>query len=176
MLSSIWVATTTGLPAARALLTICFDDLLLQAGNALHRHFHTQVAARHHQPVGVRDDAVEIVDSGRLFDFGHQRSGLTHELTRQLDVLAPLHEGQRDPIDPQAQGVIEIGLVLLGKRPDRQHGIGQTDALAAGKNAADDDGGRDRRGAFVDHAHADLAIIEQQRVTRLDRLEDLRMG
>ena len=47
MLSSICVATTTGLPAARALRVICFCS----PGTFSTRHLHAQVAARHHEAV-----------------------------------------------------------------------------------------------------------------------------
>ena len=44
MLSSICVATTTGLPARRAARVM----LLLDAGHLLQRHLDAEIAARHH--------------------------------------------------------------------------------------------------------------------------------
>jgi hypothetical protein len=46
--SSIWVATTTGLPARRAARVICF----WMPGTVLERHLDAEIAARDHQRVG----------------------------------------------------------------------------------------------------------------------------
>src|SRR5580692_4338718 len=60
--SSIWVATTTGLPARRA------RHLLLHAGHFLERHLDAKIAARHHQGVGQVQDLVQPVHRLRLLD------------------------------------------------------------------------------------------------------------
>ena len=65
--SSIWVATTTGLPArARGA-----GELLLDARHLLQRHFDAEIAARHHDRVGDVHDLVEPVHRLRLLDLGH---------------------------------------------------------------------------------------------------------
>ena len=78
-----------------------------------------------------------------IFDISAGR--LADELARELHVLAALHERQRHPVDAEAQREIEVLLVLLGERPDRQHGVGQADALAARQRAADQHRGVDAR-------------------------------
>jgi len=147
----------------------------LQDRYALDRHLHAQVAARHHQPVGLSDDGIEVGYGCRLLDLGHDGGGLPDKLAGELDVLAALHERQGHPIDAEAQCVVEIGLVLVGERADRQHGVGQADALAAGQRAADLDGCLDRRCGLVRDGHANLAVVEQQGVARRDGRENLRV-
>ena len=68
--SSICVATTTGLPTPARHAR----DALLQAGHALERHFHAEVAARDHQRVGNRENFLEARDRLRLLDLGHHRA------------------------------------------------------------------------------------------------------
>ena len=46
--SSIWVATTTGLPARRDVRVICFCT----PGTFSQRHLDAEIAARHHQRIG----------------------------------------------------------------------------------------------------------------------------
>ncbi len=70
---------------------------------------------------------------------------------------------------------VEVLVVLFGQRADRQQRIGQAHALAARKLAPGDDFSRDARGFPLHDAHADLAVVEQQHVPRLDGFEDRRM-
>ena len=171
MLSSICVATTTGLPAARALPTICFcSPGTRSTGISTPRSPRATISPSEWATMLSRS----VIAAGfSILDIS--AGGLADELARELHVLAALHERQRHPVDAEAQREIEVLLVLVGERPDRQHGVGQADALAARQRAADQHGGIDARGALLGHAHADLAVVEQQRVPGLDRLEDLRM-
>ena len=52
------------------------------------------------------------------------RGRVADQLARLGDVLRPLHEGQRDPVDAELEGEGQIGAVLLGHRRDRQHDSG----------------------------------------------------
>ena len=54
--SSICVAVITGLP----FMTVVADDLLLDDRHLLQRQLHAEIAARHHDAVGLRDDLVEV--------------------------------------------------------------------------------------------------------------------
>ena len=92
-----------------------------------------------------------------------------------MDVLGALYERQRDPVDADLENVGEIGAILIGQRTDRKHGVGQADALAARQRAADEHFGSDAVLLFLDDAHAQLAVVEQQHVPWLDGREDLRV-
>ena len=106
--SSIWVATTTGLPALRA----ARHDLLLQPRHPFQRHFHAQIAARHHQRVGQFQDAVQACQRLGLFDLGQHAGAALHDLFQFGHVLGPLHEAQRDPVHPQFQRRVQVGAIL----------------------------------------------------------------
>ena len=54
--SSICVAVITGLPATFALAMSCFCVY----GDFLDRHFHAEIAARHHDSVGSGENLVEV--------------------------------------------------------------------------------------------------------------------
>ena len=88
MLSSICVATTTGLPSSRARR----DDLLLQRRHLLGRKLDAKIAARNHHRIGQRDDVVEPLDRRRFLDLGQQRRPVADQRARLVDVLGPLDE------------------------------------------------------------------------------------
>ncbi len=99
MLSSICVATTIGLPAARALRVICFCS----PGDPFDRHFDAEIAAGHHEGVAGRDDGVEIVDGRRLLDLGQHGGAPVDDALGLHDVFGLLHERQRDPVGADRQ-------------------------------------------------------------------------
>ena len=149
--------------------------LLLQARHALQRQFDAEIAARHHQRVGGLDDVGEAVDRLRLLDLGHHRGAAADHLLGFEHVVGALHEGQRDPVDAGDQRRLEVGAVLRRHRRDRQVGVGQADALAVGHLAADHDA---RHRVLFEVSSRDqphLAVVEQQRMARPQRRQDLRM-
>ena len=112
MLSSICVATTTGLPAARDLLTICFcSPGTRSTGSSTPRSPRATIRPSEWAMMLSRS----VMAAGfSIFDISQAR--LADQLARQLHVLAALHERQRHPVDAQAQREIEVLLVLLGER------------------------------------------------------------
>ena len=110
---------------------------LLHAGHFFQRHFDAEVAARHHQRVGEIEDVVEPRDGLRLLDLGHHGGAAASELLGFGDILRALDERQRDPIDPGIERGFEVGDILRRQSRERDDGIGQADALAAGNFAAD---------------------------------------
>ena len=94
--------------------------LLLDAGHLFERHFDAEIAARHHQRVGELDDLVEPLHRLRLLDLGHHGGAAARDLLGLGDVLGPLHEGQRDPVDAGVERRLEIGAVLVGERGERE--------------------------------------------------------
>src|SRR5262249_29697974 len=69
----------------------------------------------------------------------------------------------------------EVRAVLAGQWADGQQRVGQADAFAAGERASDQNLGRNVICGRLDDPHADLAVIEQQGMSRRDRREDLWM-
>ena len=148
---------------------------LLHAGHFFQRHFDAEIAARHHQRVGEFENVAEPGDRLRLFDLGHHGGAAARDLLGLGDVFRPLNEGQRDPVDAGIERGFEIGDVLRRQRRHRNDGVGQADALAVRHFAADFDPRDDALRRDVGRDQAQLAVVDQQRVARLDRGEDFRM-
>ena len=149
--------------------------LLLHARHFLERHLDAEIAARHHQRVGEVENVVQSRHRLRLFDLGHHRSAAARDLLCFGYVFRPLDEGERDPIDAGIERCFEISEVLRRQRGDRNDGIGQAHAFAACNFAADFHA-RDNALRFrLGHDQSQLAVVDQERVARLDGGEDFRM-
>ena len=149
--------------------------LLLHGRHFLQRHFHAEIAARHHQRVGKLQDLGKPLDRLRLFDLGHHRGAAARDLLGFRDVLRPLDEGQRHPVDAGGERGFEIGAVLLVQRGKRNGGVGQADALAVGQPPADLDARGDALRLGGGNGEAHLAVVDQQRAAGRHRAEDFRM-
>ena len=112
-------------------------DLLLDAGHFLERHLDAEIAARDHQRVGEVHDLGEARHRLRLLDLGHHGRAAARDLLGLRDVLRPLDERQRDPVDAGIEAGFEVGAVLLGQRREADRGVGQAHALARRELAAD---------------------------------------
>ena len=85
---------------------------LLDRGHLFGRQFHAQVAARHHQRVGLGDDLVQPLDRRGLLQLGDDAGAVADPFAGLDDVLGPLHEGQRDPVGAQRQRRVQVAQVL----------------------------------------------------------------
>ena len=148
---------------------------LLHAGHFFQRHLDAEVAARHHQGIGEVEDFGEPRHRLRLLDLGHHRGAAAGDLLGLGDVFRPLDEGQRHPIDAGIERGLEIGQILGRHGGERDQRVGQAHALAVRDFAADldmrDDALRARRG----RDKAELAVVDQELVARLDGGENLWM-
>ena len=90
-------------------------------------------------------------------------------------VFRSLHEGQRDPVDVGFERGGQVGAVLLGQGAGGQDGVGQADALAIGNLATDLDLGDRHLAVVLDDAQPEAAVVDQQAVAGLERVDDLRM-
>ena len=145
-------------------------------GHFLDRHFDAEIAARHHDAVGRRDNVIEIGDGGRLLDLGEDGGACADQPAHLVHVVGALHERQRYPIDAELQRVREVDFVLFRQWADGEQRVRHRDALARRQHAAGRHLGDDLDGRRLDDAHAQLAVIEHQVVTRCDGLEDLGVG
>jgi hypothetical protein len=89
------------------------DDVLLNGGNLLRRHFHAQIAARHHDAVGHLQNGVEMLDGLRLFQLGDDPGVAAeggHAIAHQAHVFGGAHKGDGDGVD----AVLERELQVFG--------------------------------------------------------------
>ncbi len=161
--SSIWVATTTGLPKRRAIRTMLFcTPGTRSSGISTPRSPRATISASATSRISssrVTACGFSILAStdarpaGDLLDLGH--------------VLGPLHERHRDPVDVLVERSVEIGAILRRHRRSRDGGVRQADPLLVGDLAGDFD---DAIGAARRHrgdAQQDLAIVDQHPMSGL---------
>ena len=149
--------------------------LFLHAGHLLQRHFDAEIAARHHQRVGEFHDLGEPGHRLRFFDLGHHRGAAARDFLRLGDVLRPLDERQRHPIDAGIERGFQIGAVLLGECGKRNGRIRQAHALAVGQFAGHLDARHHTLGLGLRDREPHLAVVDQQRAPGRDRGENFRM-
>mmetsp|Transcript_14898 Transcript_14898/g.44915 ORF Transcript_14898/g.44915 Transcript_14898/m.44915 type:complete len:380 (+) Transcript_14898:1431-2570(+) len=152
--------------------------MLLNHGHVLDVHLHAQVAAGHHDGIRRLDDAGEVLDGAGLLELGDDLglvlARVLHDLAaQQLHVLGQLHEAQRDVVRVVVQDEVQVQLVLRGHGGDGQHHVGRVHALAARDGARHRHLALDPVGAGLDDAHDDLPVVDEQRLARLERLQDL---
>ena len=111
--------------------------LLLQPGHLFDRHFDAKVAARHHQCIDEIQDLAEAIDCLRLLNLGHDGGPATRDLLGLCDIVGPLDEGERNPVDTGIEARFQIRAVLCRHRRERHRGIGHADAFAVGQFSAD---------------------------------------
>jgi hypothetical protein len=92
------------------------DDLLLAAGHRLGRHFDAEVSACDHHAVAQRNQLIQAVECGGLFDLGHDRRPIVDQLPGLHDVLGALDERQGHPVDAQIEAEHQVLAVLVGNR------------------------------------------------------------
>ncbi len=148
------------------------DDLFLQARYFFQRHLDAQIAARHHQRIGEFQDFRETVDRLGLFDLGEDTDAAARDLADFRQIVGPLNEGKRDPVDIGVERRNQVLVVFLRQRTDRNFSVGDADALAVGELATNLDGafsaGMGRR---LDD-EADLAVVQKKAVAGLQRFQD----
>mmetsp|Transcript_25064 Transcript_25064/g.77314 ORF Transcript_25064/g.77314 Transcript_25064/m.77314 type:complete len:469 (-) Transcript_25064:242-1648(-) len=75
------------------------DHHLLRHPDLLHRDLHAQVAASHHDAVGLREDLVEVPQALDALDLGNDLDGQAAAVLPALPhVLRALHEAQRNVV------------------------------------------------------------------------------
>ena len=127
--SSIWVATITGMPRWRAARTMVFCTTGTSSGSSsTPRSPRATITA-----VAQVEDRVQVLQRRRLFDLGQHRGAALHQLAQLGHVGGPLHEGQRHPVDADAQREGQVVAVLGGQRRQRDDRAGQGDALVVGQ-------------------------------------------
>ena len=144
-------------------------------GTLLERHFHAEIAARHHQRVSDRHDLVDALDRLRFFDLGHHQRAAFDDCLDLVDVLRALNERERDPVDVLLQRRGEVGAILVGHGGGRNGRVGQAHALLVGDAPRDfDDGQRAASLGRGDPQHH-FAVVDEYPVPLRERAQDFRM-
>ncbi len=139
------------------------DDALLQHRNLVQRHFDAEVAARHHDGVGRRDDLVDVLDRRCALELGDDRNRRAvgrHDRPDRRDVSRPADVARGDVVGALFDGEGDVRGVLLRDREGELR-IGQVDSLAGRDRAAVDDPGRDRSAAFGDDLELHQAVVDE---------------
>ena len=170
--SSIWVATTTGLPARRAARVICF----WMPGHLLERHLDAEIAARHHQRVGELDDLGEPLTA-----CGFSILAITPARPRAIFLASAMSSGRwtkESAIQstPASSAASRSERSLAVRRRERDRRVGKADALAVGELAADLDAGHGApRGDALDAGRRILPSSSSSAMAGLERREDFGM-
>ena len=138
------------------------------ARHVLRRHLDAEIAARHHDRVGQLDDLLQPLDRRRLLELDQHRGAPADQPARLGDVLRPLHEGQRDPVDAEIEREAQVvrgpsrsGATAAARRP------GTLTPLRSLRRAAGHDRGLGEIGAAALDPQPQLAVVEQQVGARL---------
>ena len=91
-----------------------------------------------------------------------------HDLVHADDVVRVAHERERDEVGTELETPAQVVFVLLGQRRNVDGDTGQVDALVVRHRASNDDLGRDDGVSRRNDLDLDLAVVDQQEVTRGD--------
>src|SRR5699024_1054564 len=150
-------------------LTGDLHHALLHERNLLEWNLHTEVTAGNHDRVEGQHDGFEGRDGLRLLQLGDDRdttSLLVHDGMDEFDIRRGAHEGQGDEVNAEVQGETEILDVLLGQGGNGDVHARQGDTLVVGDGATFGDLADDVIALNGDADEADLAVIDQQAVSR----------
>ena len=117
--------------------------------------------------------SVELIERFRLLDLGddqRRRVGGLEELPQVSAVFRRAHERERDIVDAETEGELEIPQVLLGQGRNGDRDPGQVDALVRLYGAADDHGGAGASSIDLVHAQAHATVVDQDVVSNAEHL------
>ena len=106
------------------------DDLLLRHRHLFRLQLHAQIAAGHHHPVAIVEDALQLRQRLRLLDLGQTGGAALHDLLQLGHVLGLLDEAERHPVDADPQGEGQVLAVLGRQGRDRHYRLGHGHTLA----------------------------------------------
>ena len=137
--SSIWVATTTGLPARRAARVICF----WMPGTAS-----SGISTPRSPRATISASDSSMISASRATACGFSIFDISSARPRAILRASARSSGRwmKDSATqstPVVEHRVEVLAVLFGQRADRQVGVGQADALLVGYPVAGDDGADD---------------------------------
>ena len=172
MESSIWVATTTGLPASRQAPTMRFCALGTSSGGI----------STPRSPRATMTASASWISSSRWVSaWGFSiltMMAARLPISRRASATSSGRWTKDSAIQsaPRSRPNCEIGAVLVGERGNAKHDVGQVEPLAIAQASAGDDGGFAAIALSLVDPEADAAIVEQQFRTGVKGGKNLGMG
>ena len=102
----------------------CTRNLLLANRYRFQRQFDAQIAARYHQCVGQIKDFSQPVQCFWFFDLREHRRPARDELSEFRNIIGTLNKRERNPIDPQIEGGVDIAAVLFRQSRNGKNRVG----------------------------------------------------
>ena len=171
--SSIWVAVIAGLPCSRAQrITRFWTSGTAERPISTPRSPRATITAS-----AALTIVVELLERLGLLDLGdHERLRIrgVQELPQAAAVLCRADEGERDVVDAEREGELEVVQVLLGHRRDRDRDAGHVDSLVRAHGAADDDRGANADPVDLLDAQAHEPVVDEDLVPGLEDLGEHR--
>ena len=152
------------------------DQAFLNRRHVLHRQFHPQIAARHHDPIGHGQDIFERFHSGGFFDLGQDRGPAIGQGAGLFHIFGPLNKAERQPVDPKRTNKFQILAVFFAERGKGQNHIGHIHPLAVGYGATGNDLTIGEIRAAIRHPQPDFPVIDQQLCAGFQHLKNLGVG
>ena len=150
------------------------DDALLRHRNFFRRHFHSQVAPRHHHPVSHRQDFFQVFERFGLFDFGQHGRVVAQASDQPLEpahVGSRPHEGLRHVVHPVRQRKLQMFLVARGERSDAELHTRKVHSLALAQFASIHHPAEQLLPALSLHPQLDQTVGQQDAVAGMEILE-----
>ena len=116
-----------------------FGNMLLNDWNLLRKHFHAQVAARHHHSVGSFKDFFELLERLGLFQLCNHwnfSASVRNELLDLAHIRSGANEGDRNYVDAVLQAEFQICPVFLSESRDGQGHAWKIDPLVLSEQPA----------------------------------------
>ena len=152
------------------------DDAALDDGQLFVGTFDSEIAACHHDAVGLIQNFVEVTDGELVLNLGDEQRLVRcagHDLAQLLDVLRLAHEGERDEVHADIEADLDIREILRGEGRQADPHSGKIDVTPAAQRAGCEDFALDLVLVLRQHLHVDLAVVDQHGVTNADVADEV---
>ena len=161
------------------ILTRDLDSALLEQRNLLQRYLDAEVTARNHDGIESQNDGFEGIDCLRLLELRDNRDAaafLIHDFVDFVHVRRRTNEGQGNHVHAELQCEAKVSNVLLRQRRHRNVHAWEGHALVIGDRSALGDLTNNVIAVDFLADDGDLAVVDQQAVTRLRVLRQVLVG
>ena len=169
MLSSIWVATITGLPAARQARVRRFWI----GGSEVTGSSTPRSPRATMMPSEASRISAKAVNAGGLLDLRHDRGAALRQFARLKHVGGALDEAQRQPVDAELAGELQILRSFSESAASGRTTSGTFMPLRLEISPPTTTSVVGVVGRALDHLQADLAVVDEERRADLEGREDL---
>src|SRR5581483_10615958 len=140
------------------------------------RDLDAEIAARHHDAVGLLDDGIEVFDGFLVFDLRDDQRTTRRFPDERLElpnVPRGAHERKRNEIDADFQAEFHIGFILRSKGGKADFDAGQVDVTAAAELAVGEDFAFDLVAMLGVDLHLNGAVVNQDGVALADVVDEI---